>query len=437
MTRKTKTKILLLFSLCIFSVFSVLLCFKYFNIEFLKHRDTQNTEKIQESGGEREESSVVTCFQHGKVLRNHQFIQEDLWVKNGKIVAPQAHATHSIDATGLWVVPGFIDLQLNGAFGVDFTGSPERLLEASKQLSKYGVTSFLPTVITSSEERYKQVLPVLQEFVGNTDGAEVLGLHLEGPFIHHEKKGCHNASSVPISEASFSNALKRYGALDGVRLVTLAPELAGASELIYRLNKQGIVVSAGHTTATSEQLQDAQSSGLKMVTHLFNAMPPLLHREPGMIGEVLSNQNLFYSIIVDGIHIHPQVVRLAWSLNPSKMILVTDAIAAMGCESGSYYFAGMEIEVNDDSARLAGTNTLAGSLLTMDAAIRNLQVFTGCSLVEAVEAATLKPAQLLGIAGRKGTLNIGADADITLLTPTCHVQSCYQGHRLWTPAKEQ
>lgn len=358
----------------------------------------------------------VIRYHHGKVIRYHAITSEDLWVQNGKIIPPQEKANHEIDLKGLIVAAGYIDLQMNGAFGKDFTTEPGSAKKVAQNLGQFGVTSFLPTII--STENYKKVVPDVK--VGTTAGAEILGIHLEGPFLSKKYAGAHSVDLFRNCEEGF------YGSLDGVKMVTLAPELPTALDLIKSLSKKGIVVAAGHTEATLQQIELAVDAGLKMVTHLFNAMAPLHHREPGVIAAVLSaTRHLYFSVIADGVHLHPATVKLAWNANPSKLVLVSDATAALGAPPGSYSLGKRQVHSDGKSITLEGAKTLAGSILGLDQTVRNFKEFTGCSIVQAIEAASLYPAQVLGITERKGHLNIGADADFIFLDDDLNVKATF------------
>lgn len=241
--------------------------------------------------------SCIVRFTNCRVLRDSQIVEgEDLWVRDGTIADPQAlffsgHVANEIvDCLGRILAPGYIDLQLNGAFGVDFCAPSPTLAEGvsnvARQLLAYGVTAFLPTVITSSPASYRGILPALVPTRGTAaTGASVLGVHLEGPFISRSKPGCHPPEHIKTPDGK-PDALRRACGdhIAHVRLVTLAPELPNATELIAELVENGIVVSAGHSAASSSQIESAHTSGVSMCTHLFNAMPAFHPREPGIVG---------------------------------------------------------------------------------------------------------------------------------------------------------
>lgn len=363
-------------------------------------------------------------FYNALVLREHRIEKGELWVSDGKIVSPQAHVEKSIDLEGKLIAPGFIDLQLNGAFGVDITSQPERINEVAARLGEFGVTAFLGTVISSTPEHYKKALPILCQQIGGTDGAELLGLHLEGPCLNPLQAKAHsNACLRPCSD--FVTPLACYGSMEGVRIVTLAPEVAGADKWIPSLVRQGIVVSAGHTMATCGEMEKGVEAGVSMATHLFNAMGPFHHREPGVIGTILNRPEVYFSLIADGVHLHPMAVALAWHCQPQSIVLVSDGMSGMGLGDSSAKLAGRRVGIEKGKAVIEGTSTLAGSVVGMDQLLRNYLDFTKASLVEALEAASWRPAKLLGIEKRKGTLSVGADADLVILDEHLQLSACY------------
>jgi N-acetylglucosamine-6-phosphate deacetylase len=374
----------------------------------------------------------VSRYYNARLLKNHELLYGELWTANGRIISPQEKADEEIDAQGFILAPGYIDLQINGGFGIDFSTQADQVKRVAARLPQYGVTSFLPTLVSLKKDQYPSLLPHLQPCQGGANGSNILGIHLEGPFFHSSQPGAHN----PACLTSLDEPIEAYyGSLEGVRIVTLAPELPGALLAIKDLKRRNIVVAAGHTQATYEEAKLAIREGIRMATHLFNAMPFLHHRAPGLIGAVLTDKAMFYSIIADGIHLHPAVVNLAWKANPKGLFLVTDAIAALGLAPGIYALGSMPVEIEQQHAHLLGTQTLAGSIVSMDAAVRLFRASTHCSLVNALEAASLKPAQVLGMEKAKGNLNEGADADFIFLDDDLYIQACYvAGELAWRPS---
>ncbi|WP_068469272.1 N-acetylglucosamine-6-phosphate deacetylase [Candidatus Protochlamydia phocaeensis] len=369
----------------------------------------------------------ISRYYNAQVLKSHEIKLGEIWVANGKIIAPQAKADEEIDAQGLILAPGYIDLQVNGGFCIDFATAPSQVHQVAKQLPRFGVTAFLPTLISRPSEEYPSLLPYLQPTLGGIEGAAILGIHLEGPFLNAKQAGAHSPSFLNQALTSLEGC---YGSLKGVRMVTLAPELPGALEAIRQLKSQNIVVAAGHTQATVKDMEKALEAGVKMITHLFNAMAPFHHREPGVVGTVLTHDSLFYSLIADGVHVHADAIKLAWRSQPQGLILVSDAMEAFGLPPGSYQLGASSVIVEGGSARLSGTQTLAGSIIGLDQAVRIFFESSGCSIADALEAASLKPAQVLGIEKNKGTLQIEADADFIVLDEQLEVHACYIGGEL-------
>jgi N-acetylglucosamine-6-phosphate deacetylase len=332
-----------------------------------------------------------------------------------------------VEAAGYSIAPGFIDLQINGAFGCDFTDQPPTIWEVAAKLPRFGVTSFLPTIITSPVDTIREAQRVLQSGPPpGFAGAAPQGLHLEGPFLNPAKNGAHPARDMRLPDVDLA---AEWRPATGVRLVTLAPELPGALEVVRLLRSQGVTVSAGHSLATFAEAQAGFRAGITLGTHLFNAMPPLNHRSPGLVGALLASPEVGVGLIADGLHVHPALVALAWKAKaPGALLLVTDAMAALGEPPGSYQLGDKRVLVDGDSARLPD-GTLAGSLLAMEAALRNLVAYSGCSLLEAVRCATATPAKAAGLA-EVGQLRPGAAADLVLLTGAGEVAATLVGGRL-------
>lgn len=375
----------------------------------------------------------MLIIQHATVLTPSETIADGtVLIDRGRVLAvgpgpniPHPDEATVIDATGLTLVPGFIDLQFNGGFGQDFTQNPETIWEIAAKLPQTGVTSFLPTIITSPLHIPTQAQNVLLDNrPAGFRGAEPLGLHLEGPFLNPAKKGAHNPRWLrpPALEA-----IRTWTPDNGVSLVTLAPELPHALDLITVLASRGIVVSAGHSMASLAEAQTGFNSGIRYATHLFNAMPTMHHREPGLVAAALSDSRITLGILPDGLHVHPAWVKLAWQIaGPRRLNLVTDAMSAMLMPTGTYYLSDQRVIVDETGAHLAD-GTLAGSVIPMDQAVRNLMTFTGCTLAEAIPTVTTTPADLLGLGLRKGRITANADADLVLLDARQRVQKVLMG----------
>lgn len=376
---------------------------------------------------------MTMLYIHGAtVLTPDEWIEHAaVLVENGHIVqveqcptaAPPAGAD-VIDGSGLLLAPGLIDLQLNGAFGDDFTANPHTIWSVAQQLPRYGVTAFLPTIITSPPTTVAAAQQVLRERPSDFRGTEPLGLHLEGPFLNPQKKGAHNPAYLRDPDLDL---VAGWSLNTGVRLVTLAPELPGAIDVIEQLAARGVVVSAGHSMATYAEAQRGFEAGVGYGTHLFNAMSSLGHREPALPGALLSHADAVVGLIPDGIHVHPALVQLIWQIKgPRGVNLVSDAIAALGMPPGTYHLNDLEIVVTERESRLLN-GTIAGSIVSLDEAVRNLVAYTGCASEDAITTATSTPADVLHLGHERGRVQAGYRADLVLLTPELEVTTTIVG----------
>jgi N-acetylglucosamine-6-phosphate deacetylase len=311
-----------------------------------------------------------------------------------------------------FVCPGFIDLQINGAFGVD-VGPDTKALEAlRRELPKTSVTSFLPTAISWPPERYADFLGAISEATSSSAGAVILGPHIDGPFLSLARKGAHDPANLRPVDLNLTERLVGSGM---VRVMTLAPELPRAKEAIRLLREVGVVASAGHTEASYEEILQAIDTGLPMGTHLYNAMSSFEHRAPGAVGALLTDERVRAGIIADGVHVHEGALRLAYQRRgPEGLALVTDAMEAAGMAEGKYELSGRRVRLEKGSVRLPD-GTLAGSALTMDRAVRNAVEFMGARLQDSVRMASETPAKILSVS-RKGRIKPGADADLVVLS---------------------
>ena len=342
-------------------------------------------------------------FEAGKIVQ----VKDEIHIREGREV-------ERIEGAGLILIPGLIELQINGAFGLDFTAEPEIIFQVAEKLPCFGVTSFLPTIVSSPMEKITRAQALLQAGApAGFRGAKPLGLHIEGPFLNPEKKGAHRVEYLRLPKlADYPNLSPETC----VRLVTLAPELPGAEALITKLTRRGIIVSAGHSQASFAQAQAGFRAGVRYATHLFNAMSPLLQFDPGLPGAVLADPGLRFGLIADGIHVHPALVKLIWKLTgPGRMTLVSDAMAALGMPPGKYLLGDLEVLVDETSARLS-SGVLAGSILDHPQALRNLMAYSGCRLEDALTCLTTTPAALLGFEKEIGQIAPGYAADLVLMT---------------------
>jgi len=310
------------------------------------------------------------------------------------------------------IVPGFVDLQVNGGAGVDLLDGREGdIARLSRYLASTGTTGFLATLISASPERMRSALGEIS--AAAPDAADLLGVHLEGPVLNPRRRGAHDAKW--LRPADDPEVRRLCGdALPHLRLVTLAPELPGSDELIKWLVGRGVVVALGHTEATFEQAARAFARGVRMATHLFNGMGGFHHRDPGVVGAALDDAHCVCGLIADGVHLHHATLRLAYRLlGPERIVLVTDAGAAAGMPRGMYTAGDQPVQVAADGMPRLADGTLAGSVLRMDQAVTNL-VAWGIPLREAVLSASRTPLRLLGLLDR-GVLAPGYRADLAVL----------------------
>jgi N-acetylglucosamine-6-phosphate deacetylase len=338
----------------------------------------------------------------------------DLEVADGRIAAV---AVGRRGGRGI-AVPGFVDLQVNGFGGVDFaTADAAAYRRAGEALLETGVTAFQPTLITAPEA---DLVRALNEVPSEPIGPRILGVHLEGPFLAPQRLGTHPASARRDPDLAL---LERLVGAGPVSQVTLAPELDGALDLIDFLHARGVVVSCGHSNATAEEAARAFERGVATVTHLFNAMRPFGHRDPGLAGAALARKDVIVQVILDQHHLANETAQMVWQAAGGRVALVTDAIAAAGIGDGLYPLGGVAVEVREGVARNAG-GALAGSVLTMLDAVRNLHAL-GAPLVDAVAAATSVPARVATHAS--GVLRPGADADVVVLDDTLEIRTVLVG----------
>jgi len=332
--------------------------------------------------------------------------------------AMELPAGRHLDFPGCVLAPGLIDIHIHGGAGHDVMEADAPGLAAMENgLLRSGVTAYVPTTVTAPMERLLSSLDRLGKYISqknSSNGVRSLGIHLEGPFISHAKRGVHpTADLLPPSPT----LLERFwqASHGAIRIITIAPELPGAIETISHARKLGIIVSLGHSNANAAETQAAVAAGAAHVTHTFNAMRPLDHREPGILGVALSDARLTADIIADGIHVAPEVLELFIKAKGVEgAILITDAISATGMPDGNYRLGEMEVAVRDGRCEREGT--LAGSVLTLDRAVRNIAAYAGIPLQEAVRLATLNPARRLAMEGERGLIASGRAADLVALT---------------------
>ncbi|KAI0039383.1 carbohydrate esterase family 9 protein [Auriscalpium vulgare] len=483
-------------------------------------------------------SNGLTCFTNCLLpLEDGSLVEKDLWIDERRGVLLDSQKTfferkerpaRIIDLQGNILSPGFLDIQINGAYGFDFSvfeGANtyrKGLNTVAEKIVETGVTSLVPTLITQEKSLYPTILPLLRPFT-HPHGATILGWHAEGPFLQLAKRGAHAPVFLKSASSGFASFEDMYGAANlayaedwlmddgglaaGVRIVTAAPEIEGVMDAVKPLVERGVVFSIGHSIATTDIAAAAVRRGARLITHLFNAMPQLHHRDPSIIGLLGASPHValpttptpspayapaerptrdfakpqseafdehetppqtpvlaathgagrvhgmhlergkvaegpferpFYELIVDGIHSHPNSVRLAYNAYPEGCILITDAMKILDphLKDGVHEWRdGKRFVKEGVKLYLEGTDTLAGSVVTLDTCVRNFSSFTGCSLGEAIKCATLNPAKCLGIENRKGTLRPGADADLVVLDRKGNVLSTWvSGKEVWKKA---
>ncbi|MGI5884546.1 MAG: N-acetylglucosamine-6-phosphate deacetylase [Candidatus Spyradocola sp.] len=347
-----------------------------------------------------------------RVLREGGFSQADVQIRGGRITAIGENLPGDVRQVSGDLVPGLIDEHIHGIAGHDTMRGAQDVFAMSEALARHGVTTFLPTTMNAGVEETRAALLGVREVMrAGAPGAAIAGAHMEGPFLGAAYPGAQKAGeNLPPTAENFARLTE--GASEIVRLLTLAPENPGALALIAHLSSRGIVVSAGHTDATYEQIEQAAEYGLAQMTHLYNCMSPLHHRAPGAVGAALTLDSLSAQVIADGIHLHPAAVKLAVRAC-HRVLLITDAMEAADMPDGDYDLGGQRVFVREGAARLAAGN-LAGSTLTLERGVRNAMCFAGISLERAVGMASWCVADSLGLTDR-GRIRPGLRADLCLL----------------------
>jgi N-acetylglucosamine-6-phosphate deacetylase len=332
-----------------------------------------------------------------------------------------------------YIAPGYLDLHVHGIAGADVFGGPPALQHMSNRFASHGVTGWLCSTVTERLDLLQAVTASVRDYMSEEhSGARILGTHLEGPFLDIGHKGMQNPAAIIPPDIGITHDLIELGAGTVARM-SLAPEKDGADEVIRLLLERGIEPSVAHTGATFEQAMHAVSLGVRQVTHCFNAMTPLHHRHPGVVGAALLTKDLYDELIADGIHIHPAVMTLLIRVKGrERVMLVTDAMDATELPDGEYHLGAQQIFVQDGAARLAD-GTLASSTLTMDAAVRNIVRMCNVPLVDAVYMAATTPAAAMGWSERRGRIAPGLDADLVVLTPDLTVLETWVGGRALVP----
>lgn len=352
----------------------------------------------------------------GRVFQEDgSFLEQTLYVNAHRLVDKAEYQDDGeiIDAEGLLVLPGLVDIHSHGAAGEDFSdGNPEGLKKILRYERSCGITSYCPTSMTFPKERLRQIFASIKS-AQTEEGAKVVGINMEGPFLDPAKKGAHVEKWIAAPDVAFVRELNQD--VDGlVRLVTLAPNMDGAEEFIKEMHEE-VCISLGHTAADYDCASRAMKLGAHHVTHLYNAMQPFGHRAPGLIGAAMDDSECMVEMICDGYHIHPSAIRAAFRMfGPERVILISDSMRAAGMENGTYELGGQEVTVKDRKAVLKD-GTLAGSATNLYGCMCKAVEF-GIPLEQAIMAATANPARSIGIFNRVGSIRIGKQADLLLVS---------------------
>lgn len=354
-------------------------------------------------------------IKNGMVFQeNKTFVKQDLYIEKGRIAENPYHLTDTveIDAADLYVLPGLIDIHSHGAVGHDFSdGNPEGLREILRYEYSHGITSYCPTSMTVEKDKLLEIFHGMKDWQNSEGMSHVVGLNMEGPFLDASKKGAHREECIfPPDVDFFRECNSACGNL--IRLVTLAPNIKGAMAFIREL-KEETVISLGHSAADYETSREALDAGACHITHLYNAMNPLKHRAPGLIGAAAEHENCIAELICDGIHVHESMVRAAFKLFPGRISLISDSMRATGMENGVYDLGGQQVTVEGRLATLSD-GTIAGSASNLFDCMRNAVSF-GIPLEEAVAATTMIPAKSIGIYDETGSFTPGKRADVILV----------------------
>ncbi len=364
---------------------------------------------------------------NGKIIENHKIYTSMALVFDTNIAEITDCITDSIDelidAKGQYISAGFIDCHIHGYGGHDTMSG--NITPIADKIIENGVTSFLPTTMTMSQADIYNALDKIKSAKNNKNGARILGCHLEGPFIDIKKKGAQDPAFIRKPDFDF---IKDYA--DIIKTVTYAPEYDTNFNFLSQLVKHNISASVGHTSADYQTARGAFNHGANCVTHFFNAMPPLHHRDPAVIGAAFENQNVFIELIADTIHVHPALFSMLYTLKTDKLCLITDCIEAGGLENGSYSLGGQPVTVLDGRATLED-GTLAGSVLKMNKAVYNFMKSTGLNIEYVIPLATINPAKRLGLDSQLGSLHPGKKADIIIFDSLLNIKSVFRsGNRL-------
>ncbi|PHO06131.1 N-acetylglucosamine-6-phosphate deacetylase, partial [Thermoanaerobacterium thermosaccharolyticum] len=369
---------------------------------------------------------------NGRLLLDNNIVDgKDLLIEDNKIAAigKGLSGDNVINADGNYISPGFIDIHIHGSAGFDtMDGTFDAINAISKSIAKRGTTSFLPTTMTEDKNKIKNAIKNVYENKNRVEGAEILGIHMEGPFINPKQKGAQDEKF--ILKPTIDNFLELCGDyIDIVKLVTIAPEIEGSLDLIKFLKEKGIIVSVGHTDSTYDEVAAGFKAGITHATHVFNAMRGFHHREVGTLGAIF-DLDISAELIVDGIHsVFPAIRTVLKLKGKGNTNLITDAMMAANLSDGVYQLGGQDVYVKDGAARLK-SGVLAGSTLTLDKAVKNILTNTDLSLYESVALASYNSAKVIGVHDRKGLIREGYDADIVIFDDDIDIKKTIVGGKI-------
>lgn len=386
----------------------------------------------------------ITCIKGGKIILENEVLEDKVLIFNDKIVdildeknfatKNLTHEIKIIEADGKYVSPGFIDIHMHGSGGKDtMDGEISDLKIISATIAKSGVMGFLPTTMTMTKEKiYKALDSVKLAMQENIKGAKILGAHLEGPFISPQYQGAQDKAYILKPDLKL---IENY--IDIIKIITMAPEEDFQFKFIKSVkNNSDIVLAMGHTNADYETALEAVRVGISNASHIFNAMRPFHHRDPGVVGAVLKS-NISFELIADTLHTHPAVFQILLNAKgKDKMILITDAMRAGSMSEGNWELGGQQVVVDHNSARLTN-GTLAGSILTLNKAVLNILQYTDLEIYEAVALASLNPARLIHMDNSKGSIKIGKDADVIIFDEELNVEMSIAGGKVIYQSKQE
>jgi N-acetylglucosamine-6-phosphate deacetylase len=378
---------------------------------------------------ERRRESMQTVITAARLIAANQSIENPIVIVEDGVITSiasraesEAPTGHHLDYAGCTLAPAFFDVHIHGSANHDvMEATPESFGTIGRFLARHGVGAYLPTTVTAPLDATLRSLAAMAKFIGSAEyGARPLGIHIEGPFLAPHKKGAHPANllltpSIELFERMWQAAEGKIG------LMTIAPELPGAPEVIAHATALGVRISLGHSDANSEAAKRGVEAGAASATHTYNAMRAFDHRDPGLLGEVLANDHLFAELICDGHHVAANAVKIYWKAKgEERAILITDAMAATGMPDGNYKLGELDVRVKDGVC-LIGENTLAGSTLTLDRGVKNFAEVTGATIDQVAQLVSRNPARMTGFADVVGSLAVGRSADIAVLSSSNEV----------------